>query len=143
MDKKNRSLSPYVFPGIRVADLPLNQIPNINPFQFKTTEHEIMEIVATECQVTIEGIISLSRNRELVDARHIYCAAVMLRLRPTLEKIGEKISNRDHTTIRHALLKFMERYKYEETYRETSDRILAKIGVTYRGQKLAKEKKSS
>jgi chromosomal replication initiation ATPase DnaA len=66
----------------------------------------------------------------------------MLRLRPTLEKIGEKINYRDHTTVRHALLKFMERYKYEETYRETSDRILAKIGVTYRGQKLVKEKKS-
>jgi chromosomal replication initiation ATPase DnaA len=66
----------------------------------------------------------------------------MLRLKPTLGKIGEKISNRDHTTVRHALLKFMERYKHEEIYRETSDRILTKIGVTYKGQKLVKEKKS-
>lgn len=141
MDKKKKSLSPYVFPGIRVADLPINQIPKINPYQFRTTEHEIMQIVAEECQVTMEDIISLSRKRESVDARHIYCAAVMLRLKPTLEKIGEKISNRDHTTVRHALLKFMERYKYEENYKVTTDRILTKIGVSYNGQKLVKEKK--
>jgi chromosomal replication initiation ATPase DnaA len=141
MSKTKKVLSPYVFPGIRISDLPINEFPNINVYQIKITEQEIMQIVAEECEVTVDGIISLSRNREVVDARHIYCAAVMLRLKPTLEKIGQKISNRDHTTIRHALLKFMERYKYEEKYKNTSDRILAKIGVTYKGQKLVKEKK--
>lgn len=141
MGKKNQTISPYVFPGIRVADLPVNQIPKINSYQFRITEEEIMKIVAEEFNVTMDDIISSSRNREVVDARHIYCAAVMMRLKPTLEKIGEKINYRDHTTVRHALIKFSERYKYEEAYKESSDRVLTKIGVSYKGQKLVKPRK--
>lgn len=141
MGKKNQTISPYVFPGIRVVDLPMNQIPKINSYQFKITEEEIMQIVAEEFNVTAQDIISSSRNREVVDARHIYCAAIMMRLKPTLEKIGEKINYRDHTTVRHALIKFSERYKYEDAYKESSDRILTRIGVSYKGQKLVKPRK--
>ena len=141
MSEIRKLLSPYVFPGIRPCDLPVNEFPIIFANRFKITEEEIMEIVSEECKVKISDIISSSRNREITDARHIYCASVMLRLKLTLEKIGEKLSGRDHTTIRHSLLKFMERYHHEEDYKIISDRILSKIGIKYRGQKLVRDKK--
>jgi len=48
----------------------------------------------------------------------------------TLNNIGKIISERDHTTVRHALIKFKERYELEESYREKVFRIYEKIGIS-------------
>lgn len=138
MEVSKKMLSPYVFPGIRPADLPVMVLSKKYRSKVGITEEQVMEIIANECQVTVESIISLSRVREITDARHIYCAAVRMRLNMTLVSIGKKISNRDHTTVRHGILKFMERYSCEESYKEISDRIFSKIGVSYNGKRLIK-----
>lgn len=130
------TISPYSYPGIRFDDIPQNAFKNQREKSFKESEKRIINLIANQCGVTAEEIISESRKREVVDARHIYCAAVRLKYRITLNTIGETLGKRDHTTIRHALIKFMERYATEDNYKTISEDIFGQLGVSYHNQKL-------
>lgn len=130
------SISPYSYPGIRFADIPENTFKTHREKSFKESEKRILNLIASQCGVTTEEIISESRRREVVDARYIYCTAVRLKYRVTLNTIGATIGNRDHTSIRHALIKFTERFETEEIYKDISESIFKQLGVSYHNQKL-------
>ena len=130
------TISPYSYPGIRFDDIPQTAFKDQREKSFKESEKRIMNLIANQCGVTAEEIISDSRKREVVDARHIYCTAVRLKYRVTLLTIGTTVGGRDHTTIRHALIKFMERYATEENYKTMSEDIFKQLGVSYHNQKL-------
>jgi chromosomal replication initiator protein len=136
MSEQNPKISPYTFPGIKSEFLPKNLFIKQKKLNYKMTQDSILEIVAEECGVSVDDILSTSRKRENVDARYIYFAAIKLKFRVTLKKMGEDIGNRDHTTVMHGLRMFNQRYVTEEGYKVISDRIMDKLGIEYDGRKV-------
>jgi chromosomal replication initiation ATPase DnaA len=71
---------------------------------------EILSIVAEATGFTEDELKGRRGKNELVNARHIYCYLGMYHLgnkpykeRVSLNDIGREISDRDHTTILHAI----------------------------------------
>jgi len=129
MTEKKQSISPYVYPGMRLSTKEKDGLMK-NPNRYNLTKDEILEIISEVCNVTSVDIIDKSRTKEFVDARHIFCHIMRKYYNYTLNNIGKIISERDHTTVRHALIKFKERYEFEESYREKVFRIYEKIGIS-------------
>jgi chromosomal replication initiation ATPase DnaA len=126
---KETKISPYSFPGIRFNDIPNSMFKQHREKSFKDCEKEILQIVAENCGVSVDDIISETRKKEVVDARHIYFASVKLKYRVSLKSIGETVGNRDHTTVIHGIRKFKERYETEELYQKLSDSIFERLGI--------------
>lgn len=129
MTDKKHSISPYVYPGMRLSSNEKEGLMK-NPNRYKITKEEILEIISEVCGITSIDIINKSRNREIVDGRHIFCHIMKKYYNYTLTSIGKIMSERDHTTIRHALIKFRERFEIEESYREKVLKIYEKIGIS-------------
>ena len=121
-------IHPYVFPGIKISLLEKEKFPFLNFEDIQVTRDEIFEVVCRECSVTKEQIISTSRKRTIVDARKMVCAAIKIKHRTTLVEIGEIIGDRDHTSIRHLLLKFKDHCSNDDDFRRKAKRILNKLG---------------
>jgi chromosomal replication initiation ATPase DnaA len=65
--------------------------------------------VATQCSVTKARIIAKGRSGKVVDARAVFVQIATI-YRYTAEAIGNYLSNRNYTTICHALSKFANLY---------------------------------
>ncbi len=130
MTKKEVVISPMVYPGLKLTQSERDKLNEKNrPLRYKISKETIMEIVAQECGVTIEDIINRSRKREKVDARHIFCAILKEHFGYKLEKIGQIVDGRDHTTIIHAVTTYKDRFKNEDAYKEKVLRIFNLIGI--------------
>lgn len=117
------NISPYVYPGIKSSE----EYRKLRRFKRdRITKEEILEIVAKNCCVTVNQILSRVRDREVVDARHIFAAVMKKEFGHTFEHIGE-ILDRDHTTIIHAITTFGDRYKQYEDYKDVADGIFQEI----------------
>lgn len=118
-------ISPYAYPGMKY---PLKQIQDIKFNKSKVTPEMILEVVAKNCNVTIEEILSNTRKRNSVDARHYYCAVLRKQLGYSVTAIG-KLVNKDHTTIVHGTQKFYDRCSIDESYKKVYDSILQDIWI--------------
>lgn len=117
------NISPYVYPGVKNVE----EYKKSKRFKRdRITKEEILSIVAKNCCVTTSKILSRIREREVVDARHMYAAVLKFEFGHTYEHIGE-ILDRDHTTIIHALETYRDRYKHYEDYRGVADGIFEEI----------------
>lgn len=124
-------ISPYAFPGIKIAGLDKEKYPFLNYEKHNYNRNEIIDIVCKECELTFDDLTSNSRKREIVDARKILSAALKIKLNPTLVSIGELLGGRDHTTIRNLLLKFKDHCGNDDTFRTRSRMILNKLGTDF------------
>ena len=124
-------ISPYVFPGLKISLLDKGKFPFLNFENVQVTRDEIFEVILKECQVSKEQLISVSRKRTIVDARKIICAAFKIKHRTTLTEIGEILGNRDHTSIRHLLLKFKDHCENDDNFRKKAKLVLNKIGSDF------------
>jgi hypothetical protein len=61
---------------------------------------KIKEAIEIVCNISFETVKGLSRKREIVLARHLYCYFMATRSKLSLDDIGLSI-NRDHTTVIH------------------------------------------
>lgn len=118
-------ISPYAYPGMKY---PLKQIENLKFNKCKVTPELVLEVVAKNCGVTIDEILSNTRRRGLVDARHYYCAVLRKQLGYSVTAIG-KLVNKDHTTIVHGTQKFYDRCSVDEDYKKVYETILQEIWV--------------
>lgn len=121
-------ISPYLYPGLRIDEVEKCTIMNRYP-RIKMTKETLLEFVAEECGVTVQDVVGKCRKREIVDCRHIYCGMAKKHLRITLTSIGELLGFRDHTTVRHALIKFRDRLETEESYRLKVSKLYEKLGI--------------
>ena len=62
----------------------------------------ILSNVSQCCMVTLDQLRSKKRQREIVEARQIYCKLAKKRTKYTLEQIGSAI-NKDHATVLHSV----------------------------------------
>jgi len=123
------SISPYCFPGIK---LDLNDKrkfkSSLKLSKYNISKEEILEIISEECDVSLSEIISRCRKKEVVNARFIFCAVMKKHFTYSLTRIGN-IVGRDHTTVIHALTEFKNRYKNEDYFKSTVNKIYNKIGI--------------
>lgn len=124
-------ISPYSFPGLKMAGLSKETYPYLNHQKTIMTKEEIIEVICKEGGVTLEQLSSESRKTEIVNSRKLLSGALKIKLNMTLVSIGEILGNRDHTTIRHQLLKFKDHCQYDETFRIRARLILNKLGTDF------------
>jgi chromosomal replication initiator protein len=116
-------ISPYVYPGIKDT----REYVKIRKFdRDRISKEEILSIVSQHCSVSKTKILTRIREREVIDARHMYIAVMRLIFRHPVTEIG-KMVDRDHTTILDALKKFSSRYDNYDDYKEVADSIFNEI----------------
>ena len=130
MSSNKTFISPYVYPGLKldVDDKRLVK-STFKHLKYKISKEDLLTMVAEECGVTAPQIISRIREREIVNGRFMYCAIMNMSFGYTLKTIGKLTGGRDHTTILHAIETFKDRYRNEELFRDTVNRIYEKLGI--------------
>jgi hypothetical protein len=87
----------------------------------------VIECVCSHCGISLDVLASESRERSAVYARS-YCAYLLRSLTSiTLERVGELLGGRDHTTIMHALTRITERMKDDADLREDIEGLSREI----------------
>lgn len=124
-------ISPYSFPGLKMAGLSKETYPYLNHQKTIMTKEEIIEVICKEGGVTPEQLSSESRKTEIVNSRKLLSGALKIKLNMTLVSIGKILGDRDHTTIRHQLLKFKDHCQYDELFRLRAKLILNKLGTDF------------
>lgn len=123
-------ISPYVFPGLKLDGEDRRLVKSsFKHLKYKITKEDLLDMVADECGVTAKQIVGRIREREIVNGRFMYCAIMNISFGYTLERIGKIMDGRDHTTILHAVETFKDRYRNEDTFRSTVNRIYQKLGI--------------
>lgn len=123
------TLNPYVFPGLKINEKEKRKILSGTLHKhYKISKEDVLEIISEEVGVSMSQIIKRSRRREVVNARFIFCAILKDHFGYTLERIGEEIDGRDHTSIRHAIIEYRNRVYQEETFRNLVNNIYNRIG---------------
>jgi len=118
------TISPYVFPGIKKQDIPVNFTKSRRN---KISPAEVLQIIGDYHSISVEHIIRKYNKREVSDARHIFCKLMKTEFKYSLESIGGFLNGRDHTTIIHSIKTFDDRSKFEEGYMEDYEKILEKV----------------
>ena len=117
------SINPYVFPGIKQEFIPLNLRSKI---RINASMDIILQIVADNCNLTTEEILSKTRKGPVADARHIFCGIAKMEYGHKVTTLG-KFLKRDHTTAIHAVKNYNNRTRYQVGYKEFVDSIIEKI----------------
>lgn len=115
-------ISPYVYVGIRIADLPAHVRTTIRKRTKKYTQAIILEAIGKVTGVTFEQIHMRKRTLELVTARQIYCFQMRDKLPWSLKNIGTSI-NRDHTTVIYAIEAYHNLYETDEIFAGIADKV--------------------
>ena len=79
---------------------------------------EIIKGTANHYQITAKQIRGLGRKRQLVTPRHVAMYLLRIDYKLPLTEIGVLFSNRDHTTVMHAVEKVTGQLKDSVTLRE-------------------------
>ena len=124
---RNTSVSPYVFPGLKLSSMDRKFINFIKP---KLTPKEVFEVLSNESGLTIEQILSKVRKGEYVDCRHIFCHIARKHMRMNLVDIAKNLNYNDHTTVIHSITKFDDRFKQCEVYRDRVKKIYHMLGIS-------------
>ncbi len=77
----------------------------VSPPAHAVSFQELMEGVSRYYSVSVSDIIGQSRVREVLVPRHIAMYMGKKHLRMSFVRLGESFSNRDHTTVMHAVTK--------------------------------------
>lgn len=93
----------------------------------KVTIDLILSTVAEVTSISLTEIIGDKRSRAIVDARHLVMYLARELTDASLPKIGERIGNRDHTTVLHAVDKITKLMKVDEDIYDLVQRLTTKI----------------
>lgn len=106
--------------------------PN-KPLKQKTNEEKIeliINLVAKDCDVTRGQVIGKYRFKEIVKARHLAMWFIKeYNLKPTLTSIGEIFSERDHSTVIHAIEAVDDLKETDKKYRHFFTLLKHKIEI--------------
>ena len=87
----------------------------------------IQNLVASHFNLNIQELLSPRRSRSLARPRQIAMYLAKQHTTNSLPDIGRKFSNRDHTTVIHAVKKIDELLKKDNDIRESVDALRKKI----------------
>jgi hypothetical protein len=90
--------------------------------------HRILKVVCDELGANIDDVTSKKRQREITDARHIFCyLASKAYGRHTLKQIG-KLVNRDHASVLHAKRKVIDLMEFDREINAVVNAIIRRLG---------------
>ena len=114
MNEQEQAIMPFTYLGLDVTK--------------KIGLERIMKVVCEEFEIDIDLITSKKRQRNIVDARHIFCyLASKAYGRFTLKQIGGLI-NRDHASVLHAKRKVKDLIEYDREMNGLVNKIIRKLG---------------
>lgn len=116
-------INPYVYPGIRLADLPKEYRTIIKKRGRQYNQTIISDAIFKIMEVPFRDIEHKTRRKIIKDARKIYCYQMKDKLSWSLKDIGVSIGNRDHTTIIHNIQTYKDLYETDDTFKDWADRI--------------------
>jgi chromosomal replication initiator protein len=116
-------INPYVYPGIRLADLPKEYRTVIKKRGRQYNQTIISDAILKVMEVPFKDIEHKTRRKTIVDARKIYCYQMKDKLGWSLKDIGISIGNRDHTTVVHNIQTYRDLYETDDTFKDWADRI--------------------
>ena len=123
-------ISPYSYPGIRVADLPMSIRTIIKKRGKAYSQAIISDAINKVMKVPFRDIEHKTRKKTIKDARKIYCYQIRHKLNWSLKEIGATIGGRDHTTIIHNVQTYHDLYETDDNFREIADRIEDEINYS-------------
>ena len=116
-------ISPYVYPGIRLADLPKEYRTVIKKRGRQYNQTIISDAITKVMNVPFKDIEHKTRRKTIKDARKIYCYQMKDKLSWSLKEIGVSIGNRDHTTVIHNIQTYKDLYQTDDAFKDWADRI--------------------
>lgn len=126
---KKHSVSPYVYPGLKLFPTDKVGIQQLTKhIRYNISNEEILNIISEECRIDVEGILGRSRRRDLVYGRHMFCSILKQYFGYSLKKIGS-IVDRDHTTVINSIDVFRDIYVQDLDYREIVHKVYDKVGI--------------
>ncbi|MBN1632203.1 MAG: chromosomal replication initiator protein DnaA [Thermoleophilia bacterium] len=93
----------------------------------KVTIDLILTVVAEITGISVSEIIGDKRSRPIVDARHYAMYLARELTDASLPKIGERIGNRDHTTVLHAVDKITKLMRVDQDVYNLLQHLTTKI----------------
>ncbi len=87
----------------------------------------ILSIVAESTGVSVTEITGDKRTRPVVESRHLAMYLARELTDASLPKIGERIGNRDHTTVLHAVDKIAKLMRQDREMYGRVQRLTTKI----------------
>ncbi len=95
----------------------------------KITPRKVLSQTAKEFSFKIRDLCGKSRQKELVNARHVAMYLLRKDLNLPLMKIGELLGNRDHSTVIHAIEKINQEFTTNETIRHRVVKIRKELNI--------------
>jgi chromosomal replication initiator protein len=92
------------------------------------TADALREAVAREWGVSVDGLVSKKRTKELTVPRHVAMYLIRDLLGASLVEIGRLFGGRDHSTVIHSVSKVEEDLRSDQALRERVDALRARIG---------------
>ena len=83
---------------------------------------DIIDVACQVLKVKREDVLSKSRNREIVECRHIAMSIIRMNSGMALIKIGAMF-NRDHSTVLYGIDTFNELYEFDKDFKSKVDMI--------------------
>jgi chromosomal replication initiator protein len=87
----------------------------------------ILSTVADFTGVSVNEIVGDKRSRQIVESRHLAMYLARELTDSSLPKIGERIGNRDHTTVLHAVEKISKLMKEDREMYNRVQRLTTKV----------------
>jgi Bacterial dnaA protein helix-turn-helix len=88
--------------------------------------HRVLNVVSSECGVSVAAILGRRRIGKIVFARHVVVGLLCELTDYSLPKIGRRLGNRDHTTILNNRNRARELFA-SEAFRNRVDQLKAEI----------------
>jgi chromosomal replication initiation ATPase DnaA len=88
---------------------------------------KVLQEVSTTYGIGINGILSKSRKGNIIQARHVIAFILYQFLPLSLYDVAKYINIRDHSTIRHAVLKIANMIKYYPDSKKDIIKILTRL----------------
>lgn len=117
-------MSPYIIPGLKGVKIPAKYFT----MSYQIKSETIVELVCEMCGVTNEQLKHKTRERHVVEARHILSWILVKKMGMTLSEVGKTfLGGRDHTTVMNSIERFSNIYDTEEDFRERVGVLIEKL----------------
>jgi len=95
--------------------------------QREITPELIMNIVSEHFNITVADIISKKKNKEIANPRQICMFLCRKYTDVSLQRIGQQLGNRDHTTVMHGSDKISKALETDEALKNSVNIIIKKL----------------
>ncbi len=95
--------------------------------QREITPELIMDIVSEHFNITVADILSKKKSKEIANPRQICMFLCRKYTDVSLQKIGQQMGNRDHTTVMHGSEKIGKAMETDEVLRNSVNIIIKKL----------------